>query len=64
MTISQAWELIALLMADMWNKITTFSIFGIELWPFALFGIAISFAGYLGQRIIQRKAGETDGDSD
>jgi type IV secretory pathway TrbD component len=63
MSISDAWDLIALLSAQLWNKITTFSIFGIELWPFALFGIAMSFLGYIATRIIQRKGGN-NGDSD
>lgn len=63
MTIQDAWDLIAMLSAGVWNFITTASIFGIVLWPFALFGLATTFAGYLAQKIIQRKGGD-NGDSD
>jgi hypothetical protein len=59
----QAWELIAQISAWLWNKITVFEIFGIVIWPFALFSIALYFAGYMAVKIIQRK-GQTDGDSD
>lgn len=58
---NQAWELIAQLSSWMWSKITTFEIFGIIIWPFAIFSIALYFAGYIAIKIIQRK-GATDGD--
>ena len=63
MSISQAWELLGSLMANIWSKMTDTSIFGIYLWQFALFGLATSFLGYLAQKIIQRRGGNS-GDSD
>lgn len=63
MNETQAWELIGQLASWLWNKITTFEIFGILMWPYAIFSIALYFAGYLAIKIIQRK-GATDGDSD
>lgn len=63
MSIAQAWELIGLISAFIWNLITSFEIFGILIYPFVLFGIAMSFLSYLASKIIQRKAGQ-NGDSD
>lgn len=55
MELNQAWDLIAMLAAWFWNKLTTFELFGFVLWKYALFAIALAFAGHIAVRIIQNR---------
>jgi hypothetical protein len=52
------------LVAFVWSLIVSFEIFGFVLWEYALFGIGAGFIGYLALKIIQKKAGDDNGDSD
>ena len=50
--------------AFVWSLVVSFEIFGFVLWEYALFGIGAGFIGYLALKIIQKKAGDDNGDSD
>ena len=50
--------------AFVWSLVVSFEVFGLVLWEYALFGIGAGFIGYLALKIIQKKAGDDNGDSD
>ena len=50
--------------AFVWSLLVSFEVFGFVLWEYALFGIGAGFIGYLALKIIQKKAGDDNGDSD
>ena len=50
--------------AFVWSLVVSFEVFGFVLWEYALFGIGAGFIGYLALKIIQKKAGDDNGDSD
>ena len=52
------------LVAFVWSLVVSFEIFGFVLWEYAIFGIGAGFIGYLALKIIQKKAGDDNGDSD
>ena len=52
------------LVAFVWSLVVSFEVFVFVLWEYALFGIGAGFIGYLALKIIQKKAGDDNGDSD
>ena len=50
--------------AFVWSLVVSFEVFGFVLWEYALFGIGAGFIGYLALKIIQKKAGDDNGNSD
>ena len=50
--------------AFVWSLVVSFEVFGFVLWEYALFGIGAGFIGYLALKIIHKKAGDDNGDSD
>ena len=64
MTSTDVMLIVGQLVAFVWSLVVSFEIFGFVLWEYALFGIGAGFIGYLALKIIQKKAGDDNGDSD
>ena len=64
MTATDVMLIVGQLVAFVWSLVVSFEVFGFVLWEYALFGIGAGFIGYLALKIIQKKAGDDNGDSD
>ena len=64
MTATDVMLIVGQLVAFAWSLIVSFEVFGFVLWEYAIFGIGAGFIGYLALKIIQKKAGDDNGDSD
>ena len=64
MTATDVMLIVGQLGAFVWSLVVSFEVFGFVLWEYALFGIGAGFIGYLALKIIQKKAGDDNGDSD